>query len=95
MSVRTIRQLPLYGSDDPDLVHKVRTTSDRGFNGTDYETYCELKLVSGVKWAEPKYEVVNCVRCLGTPKECAWCEDPLTHPKFPSDTPERCQLCAT
>jgi hypothetical protein len=93
MSVRTIRQLPRIGTDDAVLVHKVRATSNRGYNGTDCDTYCGLRLICGVKWAPPEYECVTCVSCLGTRKTCAWCDWPLSRPKFPSDTPERCDEC--
>lgn len=94
MNHRTIRQHPLHGSDDPALVHCVRSTSNRGFNGTDYHTYCGLHLTSGEKWAKPQHDFIDCVRCLGTPKLCVKCDAPLTDQQLPSDVPERCEACA-
>lgn len=96
MNRRTIRQPPLRGSNDPVLVHLVRATSSRGYigyYGTDYDTYCGLRLTSGEQWAEPRYDFVNCVRCLGTPKSCVVCHVPLSTPRLPSDVPERCGDC--
>ena len=91
--MRTIRQLSRVGSDDGDLVHKIQYTSHRGYNGTDYHTYCGLDLTTGQQWATPRYETVTCVRCLGTPKKCVGCKEVLCDPRFPSDTPERCIVC--
>ena len=93
MTVRTIRQLGLHGGVDSGLVHKIQYTSHRGYNGTDYHTYCGLELTSGEKWASPVFEHVTCVRCLGTPKKCVTCKEVLCDPRFPSDTPERCFGC--
>jgi hypothetical protein len=93
VAVRTIRQLPLHGSNEGDLIHIVKTTSGRGFNGDDFYTYCGLKLTSGIKWGEPQYDQPTCVQCLGTRKKCAWCEDPIPRALFPTDVPERCEGC--
>ena len=91
---RTIRQLPLHGSDEPALIHLVRSTSNRGYNGTAYDTYCGLHLMPGEKWAKPQHDFVDCVRCLGTAKACVKCRAPLRRTQLPSDVPERCEACA-
>lgn len=90
MAVRTIRQLPLYGSNDGPLTHIVSGTRS---NGQDFFTACGLQLTSGTTWAEPEYDMLTCVRCLGTPKLCVQCRRPLANAKFPPDTPERCWDC--
>lgn len=95
MPVRSIRQLPRHNSDDSNLVHKVEYTSNRGFNGTDYHTYCGLDLTSGEKWSPPQYDFITCVACVSTPKRCATCRLPLRGSQLPTDTPERCYRCAT
>jgi len=94
MKQRTIRQLLIHGSDTSVLIHLVRATSNRGYNGTDYDTYCGLCLTAGEKWAMPQHDFVDCVRCLGTAKSCVKCRELLGWAQLPSDVPERCEACA-